>query len=1009
MKQKGFLLSGLFFLFSLLKISAEGSFFDNYVYHMWNSFGSLSGTTATDLIQTKDGYINVGTYEGLVRFDGVAFTTLKRSKDNDWKFASCRCVLEDSRGNLWIGSNDEGLQKISRDGNKCYTMQTGLPNNSVRTLVEDKKGNIWVGTATGVVYITPKGYIITPQFEAGTVSKGVIATHLYCDTAGRIWLVTANEKGLFLFTDGIFKTRPELDVFGNYLVSSIFQDLNGNFWISMGDHGIIRLFPGKIERVKTGTILDTVPTITSYIAPNGSIWFGTEKGLVVYDNGQYYSYNGPSLANANINRIICDREGNIWFATDRNGIGKMTHGKFKMNHLGTTVNSITEDRFGMVWAGTDRGVVCYENDHRVENKLTEFTKGLRIRDVQATKNGDILVSCYTKPGQIRYSRNGTIKSWSTDEGLAGNKVRCAIETDPNVLYVGTTTGLSIIHEDGTIKNIKQAEGLENEYVMTIYQDTNDIVWVGTDGYGVYLIKDEEIFAHFSSDDGLIGNVIFKITQELDGSFWICTGSGISRCPGFDSRKGIPQVFENINSESGIQTDSVFQVLADTTNNLWMISNHGISSTSFADMLETASGRMENVEVKFYNRNDGLDSDGPTSTAKSIIDRFGRLWFTMVDGIAIYDPVKIFENPIMPLVQIESVTVDDKIYSRMQRTIVLKPGTKRVEIKFTGISFDAPERILFTHKLTNFEKTFSAPSALRTLSYTNLKPGKHTFLVNAINGDGLYSEQAEAVLFVQKPYIYQRPLFWIFIVIALFTSITVIFYVKQRRIRRENIRLEKKVRQRTSELAAEKEKSDKLLKAVLPEKIAEELKDEIKAIGYNYEQVTILFSDIVEFTKISSGYSASAIVKALDDLFMRFDSRAVKMGVEKIKTIGDAYMAVCGCPTPNENHAEVMALFAKGMMEDLAEYNKTAEIKFNIRIGLNSGPVTGGVICRTRFIYDIWGNEVNVASRMESVATPGKIRISENLYNILKEKNFSFSEPIQCNIKGKGIMTTYDLL
>ncbi|MCR5400526.1 MAG: hypothetical protein K6E78_02900 [Treponema sp.] len=1006
MKQKGLFL--LFLIFGF-KIFAQTSFFDDYVYHMWNSFGSLTGTTATDLIQTEDGYINIGTYEGLVRFDGVAFTTLKKSKDNDWKFASCRCVLEDSRGNLWIGSNDEGLQKISREGNKCYTMQSGLPNNSVRTLVEDKKGNIWVGTATGVVYITPKGYIITPQFEAGTVSKGVIATHLYCDTAGRIWLVTANEKGLFLFSDGIFRTRPELDVFGNYLVSSIFQDLQGNFWISMGDQGIIRLFPGKIEKVKTGTILDNIPTICSYVSKSGTIWFGTEKGLVVYDNGQYYPYNGSSLSNANINRIICDREGNIWFATDRNGIGKMTHGKFRMNHVGYTVNSLTEDRSGKIWAGTDNGVICYENDKRVENKLTEFTKNLRVRDVQATKNGDILVSCYTKPGQIRYSKNGQIKSWSTDQGLAGNKVRCAIETDPNVLYVGTTTGLSIIHEDGSIKNIKQADGLDNEYVMTIYEDTNEIIWVGTDGYGVYLIKDEEIFAHFSSDDGLIGNVIFKITQDLDGSFWICTGSGISHLPGFDSRKGVPTVFENINSEKGIQTDSVFQVLADSTNNLWMISNHGISSTPFADMLETATGKMEAVEVKFYNRNDGLDSDGPTSTAKSIIDRFGRIWFTMVDGIAIYDPIKIFENPITPLVQIESVAVDNKVYSRMDRTITLKPGTKRVEIKFTGISFDAPERILFTHKLTNFEKDFSAPSPERTLSYTNLRPGKHTFLVNAINGDGLYSDQAEAVLFVQKPYVYQMPLFWIFIAIAIFSSITLFFYVKQQRIRLENIKLEKKVKQRTRELEAEKSKSDKLLKAILPEKIAEELKDEIKAIGYNYEEITILFSDIVEFTKISSGYKADVIVRALDDLFTRWDNRASSLGIEKIKTIGDAYMAACGCPTPNENHAELMAQFAKGMLEDLEEYNKTAEIKFQIRIGLNTGPVTAGVICRTRFIYDIWGNAVNVASRMESVATPGKIRISESLYNLLKDKNFKFSEPIECNIKGKGIMITYDLL
>ena len=113
-------------------IYSENSFFDNYVYQSWNSFGSLNGTTTTDIIQSRDGYINIGTYEGLARFDGINFTTHKRGLDNDLSFVSVRAILEDSRGNLWIGSNDEGLQKLSRRGNKTYTTKNGLPNNSIR-------------------------------------------------------------------------------------------------------------------------------------------------------------------------------------------------------------------------------------------------------------------------------------------------------------------------------------------------------------------------------------------------------------------------------------------------------------------------------------------------------------------------------------------------------------------------------------------------------------------------------------------------------------------------------------------------------------------------------------------------------------------------------------------------------------------------------------------------------------------------------------------------------------
>ncbi len=151
---------------------SQSNFFDNYVYQSWSAFGGLTGTTATDIYQTKDGFIEIGTYEGLVKFDGVEFETINRSKNKEYGFVFVRTILEDSRGDLWLGSNDEGLQKISlQNGNKIYTTENGLPNNSVRTLCEDKRGNIWVGTASGVIYITPDGKLINPQFGAGTTAN----------------------------------------------------------------------------------------------------------------------------------------------------------------------------------------------------------------------------------------------------------------------------------------------------------------------------------------------------------------------------------------------------------------------------------------------------------------------------------------------------------------------------------------------------------------------------------------------------------------------------------------------------------------------------------------------------------------------------------------------------------------------------------------------------------------------------------------------------------------------
>ena len=201
----------------------------------------------------------------------------------------------------------------------------------------------------------------------------------------------------------------------------------------------------------------------------------------------------------------------------------------------------------------------------------------------------------------------------------------------------------------------------------------------------------------------------------------------------------------------------------------------------------------------------------------------------------------------------------------------------------------------------------------------------------------------------------------------------------------------------------------MLRAILPDKIADELKDGSHSVAESFSDVTLLFSDIVSFTTVSSNHTAEEIVNALNNLFTLFDIRAKAMGVEKIKTIGDAYMAACGLPSPNKDHARVMVEFAKGMYADLANYNQSARIQFRMRIGLNCGPVTAGVIGKTKFLYDVWGNTVNVASRMESACNPGEIRVSQAVFDHLKDSDVKFTQPMECDIKGKGIMTTYEVI
>ena len=222
-------------------------------------------------------------------------------------------------------------------------------------------------------------------------------------------------------------------------------------------------------------------------------------------------------------------------------------------------------------------------------------------------------------------------------------------------------------------------------------------------------------------------------------------------------------------------------------------------------------------------------------------------------------------------------------------------------------------------------------------------------------------------------------------------------------------LEETVNERTRELKEANEKVEYLLLNILPENIAKELTDDPnKVISNRYPNVSVLFTDVVDFTKISSSMTAEDTVIMLNKMITLFDERAQREGIEKIKTIGDAYMAAAGLTEDDNNDgAARMVRFAEGLIEDVEEFNKTSPVKLRIRIGINSGELVAGVIGKTKFIYDIWGDNVNIASRMESTGSAGRIHVSESTYNQVKD-SYPNAEKVEVEIKGKGKMNGYYL-
>ena len=983
----------------------DQTFLDDLIRKNWDTADGLPGMTITSLIQDRKGYVWIGTYDGLVRFDGVEFTTYSRSTDEDYDFASARSIIQDSRGNLWVGHNDEGLTRISADGEirKYMTEGAGLPNNKVNALCEDREGNVWAGTSSGLCYITPEDVVVKPNGLVQLEMENIMVQHLFCDSRGRVWVTTGSEGDCFIYEDGCltrFAGIGALDGFGIYVVT---EAPDGALWFGGS--------PCCAVRVKDGveTVYSVDPEGLNHLAVNsimhdsaGNVWIGSDAGIMVLHGGSYAYYTMQNgLPDNGIVDIMEDREANVWIALNRGGLQKLSRGKFRSVRLPVSVNCICGDRGrGVTWLACDDGLRCYRDGQFEENAVTDYCRGFRVRHVGLTADGELLISSHSAVPQVVVSPGGSIRGWTVQDGIAVNKGRISIKLSNGDYYVGTPLGLSIIHhEDGHVSTLTRDDGFSNHYIMWLFEDSAGRVWTGTNGGGVFVLEDERITRHYTTGDGLAGNVIFKIL-EYDGGIWIATGTGLSR---YMEEK---DSFVCFNSRNGLGTDSVFQMICDDTGLVWMTSNKGVFSVPYAEMQEVAGGTRRKVSARYYGASDGLITSGVTSTSLSEKDAEGRVWFTLTDGFAIYDPSKGISNNQAPKIDIQHYTIDNVTADWHGETIVLSPSAKRLSIKYTGMSFISSDSMTFRYRLAGFDADYSDWTAERSVSYTNLKPGTYRFTVMSQNSDGIQGEPSFPVTVIKQPYLWQRPWFW---PLLLFAALALVVW-KIISMRRYQKVLEAKVAERTRELKRANEKAESLLLNILPADVATELTEHPdRTIAKKYLNATVLFTDIVGFTGMSGVMSAEDVVTMLNRLTSRFDERARREGIEKIKTIGDAYMAATGLSEHADGSAEAerMIRFAQGLLQDVRDFNETWEADLQIRVGVNTGNLVAGVIGKSKFIYDLWGDTVNVASRMESTGMPMRIHVSEATWGQTRD-SFSYGDAVEVAVKGKGQMRSYFL-
>jgi class 3 adenylate cyclase len=328
--------------------------------------------------------------------------------------------------------------------------------------------------------------------------------------------------------------------------------------------------------------------------------------------------------------------------------------------------------------------------------------------------------------------------------------------------------------------------------------------------------------------------------------------------------------------------------------------------------------------------------------------------------------------------------------------------------FSAREWHDPGTVRYLVKMKGMDSNWIELGNTTYITYSGLNPGEYVFEVKAINANQAESAVVSYAFVVMPPY-WQTTWFIGLMILLLLLAFYIFYRWRVKKIERERDILEIKVEERTEELRVEKNKSENLLLNILPRETVDELKSKGKSEAKNFKDATVLFSDFSGFTAMTTTMEPQQLVDTLDSFFNAFDEIADKYEIEKIKTIGDSYMCACGIPKFSENHALKMAAFSLEMLAATERLNservKLGKEAWPVRIGLHSGPVIAGVVGKKKFAYDIWGDSVNIASRMEGNGEPGRINISQSTALLIKDY-FYIAPRGKVQVKGKGEMDMY---
>ncbi|NOZ13229.1 MAG: diguanylate cyclase [Acidobacteria bacterium] len=816
---------------------------DQHSLNMFTTEDGLPQSSVVNLVQTRDGYIWMGTFEGLARYDGKQFTVFNKSTVPELGNNTIKALFEDSRGCLWIGT-PSGLTCCQQGEFRHYTTQNGLAGNFITAIAEDRNHRLWVGTNRGVSVFDYPG-----RFSSFTVKDGLSADYVSA-------LAPAAEGGMWVGTQrGLDRIQREnishLNApagFPTMNIHSLYLDVSDNsLWIGIRENGLIRLRKGILQRIgeKQRGLTDVRAILRDR---EGTLWIGSNGGglFVLSKTGKFSTLSEKEgLINLSVRALMEDREGSIWIGT-RGGLFQLKDDKFTLfnsrNGLPVdSVRSLLPGKNGTVWIGTvGGGLSRYSNG--------EFTT---IRDFEARyiwsladgNDGSLWIGTYGKG--LYQLKNSKIRHYSTGNSLFDNVVRAILVQKNGEIWVGTNGGgINILSKKG-YRAITTATGLSGNYIYSLARDRNGAIWAGTYNSGINRIQGKDITA-FNSTNGFTNTGIWVIHPDSDGSIWIGTGNdGL-----FHYKEG---KFNRFSMKDGLYSDSIFSITEDGRGNFWMNCNRGIFTVSKTALLELEKGIRKKISCRSYGKAEGIkatESNGPAQFA-ACCAKDGSLWFSSVKGAIVIHPDKMPVNTVPPPVSIESVRVNNENYSPYE-AIRAPVGKGEIEIRYAGLSFLLPDKVMFKYKLEGFDSRWIDAKQRQTAYYTNLPPGRYTFRVTASNNDGIWNRKGAEISILLQPRFTQTGWFKGITSVLIIFVIFVLYRLRVKQIRRRESLLQKEVEERTRQLnqlnrkLADLARTDALTGIANHRYLMHQLEQDWKTAFRNSTPLSLLFIDLDRF-------------------------------------------------------------------------------------------------------------------------------------------------------------------